>query len=456
MGGAARRGRSGGAEAGGGGVATGGRGGEPALLLAGRQRRAGHRRSLAQGALRLPLLPGSARDPRVRARHGHLAQCLGGAAGAGLPATAAGRAAGCTPFGHAEFRRHRGGETGRRERGAHAALRARGWPGGSALRGAGCGPGTAAHLRHGRHLHRRGPHRRRAAPHPRGAHRPLAGGGAHGGDAHHRRRWRLHRLAGCRGHAPGGTRVRGRRSRPGLLWPRRALSHGHGRQPGAGPPAAPRLPGRRHGAGRGCRRIGHGRAGHRHAVLAPGSGGGHPGHRRRTHGPRPAHHLHPAGRGPGRFHPGLLRRRRRVARLLPGGKARHAPGHGSGSRGRALGAGDAGGAPRPAAHPHPPGTAVGARARSSAGRLRIDGRRRTGCAGGGGPSGGGMHAGAFHRSAVPGAVLHPGSGLAGQYRRGRGGVSPAPPGPLRPSHGAAGGTGEPAHGGTWQGPARDP
>ena len=55
-----------------------------------------------------------------------------------------------------------------------------------------------------------------------------------------------------------------------------------------------------------------------------------------------------------------------------------------------------------------------------------------------------------------GAVLHPGSGLAGRYRRGRGGVSPAPPGPLRPSHGAAGGTGEPAHGGTWQGPARHP
>ena len=128
--------------------------------------------------------------------------------------------------------------------------------------------GAGARLRHGRHLHRRLPLRRRAgAPrHRPGGRRQAARADAGRGDRGGRRRLD----PGLRRPArPGRPGQRRRRSRPGRLRPRRP-GHRHRRQPGAGParpallprrvrpggdraagrrrrPRAPRRAGRRHG-----------------------------------------------------------------------------------------------------------------------------------------------------------------------------------------------------------------
>lgn len=74
----------------------------------------------------------------------------------------------------------------------------------------------------------------------------LAGVGADGRYAHHRRRRRLHRPGRCGWLAAGGARIGRGGSRAGLLRQGRQRAHRDRRQPGARPPAARGLSWRRH------------------------------------------------------------------------------------------------------------------------------------------------------------------------------------------------------------------
>ena len=160
----------------------------------------------------------------------------------------------------------------------------RGEPG--LLRGRGRGHPRLHHLRHGRHLHRRLPRARPAAPDDRRRHgRRLPGQGLADRHAHGGRGRRLHRLA-RRGRQPAGRPAqRGRRAGPGGLRPRRHRAHGHRRQRGARPHRHAPAPGRQHRAstrrgraravadagradGAAARRRG-ARRGHRHASRSP-------------------------------------------------------------------------------------------------------------------------------------------------------------------------------------------
>ena len=69
--------------------------------------------------------------------------------------------------------------------------------------------------------------------------------------------------------APGGAPLRGSRSRPGLLWPRRARADGHRRQPGAGPARPERQAG-----GLGCAAARPGRGRLQAAGVGAVAGGG--------------------------------------------------------------------------------------------------------------------------------------------------------------------------------------
>ena len=89
-------------------------------------------------------------------------------------------------------------------------------------------------VRHGRHVDRRLPHRRR----PRRARRERDVGGlprppADGRPAHRRRRRRLDRLARRGRRAAGGAGERGRATRPGVLRARRHAADGDRREPAA-------------------------------------------------------------------------------------------------------------------------------------------------------------------------------------------------------------------------------
>ena len=159
------------------------------------------------------------RVPRVRARHDGLRECGGAADPRPLRAPAAGRAGGARlrprPAGHERQRRHRLLAPRRPRRGQDGDVRAglgrdcRGGDPGPV------GPRQRHHLRHGRHLHRRGADPRRRAGGVLGAGHRLrpADPRADGGRALHRGRRRLHRVAQRGRRAEGGAGVRPARRR---------------------------------------------------------------------------------------------------------------------------------------------------------------------------------------------------------------------------------------------------
>ena len=195
-------------------------------------------------------------------------------------------------------------------------------------------------LRHGRHHGKDLPDRRLQAadlPHLRGRPgRPLPQGlrpaAAHSSDRDggNRRRRRLHRP--CRQPRPHRRRPRKcrRRSRPGLLRPRRRLPGGHRRQPRPRPLRPVPLRRRHDAAGRNRRPQRPGSQGGRSARPGCLDGrAGRGGDGRREHGqcrPRPRDRVRQDLRRP---HPDRLRRRRPGACLPRCGKDRHRPHPGS-------------------------------------------------------------------------------------------------------------------------------
>ena len=140
-----------------------------------------------------------------------------------------------------------GGLTDSERAAAHAALTVLSGPaggvGGALLLAELARRAERALLRHGRHLLRRLPDRRRPGRRDRRADgRGTAAVAAGTRHPHRRRGRRLDRLARSRRRAARGTGLGGRRSRTGLLWPgargsRVAAADRHRRQPPARPPA---------------------------------------------------------------------------------------------------------------------------------------------------------------------------------------------------------------------------
>ena len=141
------------------------------------------------------------------------------------------------------------------------------------------------HLRHGRHVLRRGADqgRRAVAGEPRQDRRPRSCG-ADDGHQHRERGRRHHRARRPARRAGGRSAERGRRAGPGLLRPRRRRADHHRLQPGARPAQRRQFPRRpdatRRGAGARGDRARRSAAWHEHR----GRGRGHRPHHRREDG----------------------------------------------------------------------------------------------------------------------------------------------------------------------------
>ena len=167
-------------------------------------------------------------------------------------------------------------------------------------------------LRHGRHVHRCEPGRRRRARNHRSIRRRLSDSRPDARHSHRGRGRRLHRARGCGRAASRRSGERGRRSRPGLLRHRDG-AHRHRRARGAGPHsvAARRRDARGCGSGRRRRRS-------HCAPLESRSGrcgGGHPARRQLQHGAGDSRGLGRTRLRSPRVRAGGFRRMRRPARL---------------------------------------------------------------------------------------------------------------------------------------------